>query len=1321
VTGRRRRRPAARGRRLLAAALATLLLTGAATVVRTAPASADTAPTDAGTPATVAVDALPTVQVDGVVWAQLVVGNTVYAGGKFTTARPAGAAPGSGTTPRGNLLAYDIRTGSLVTSFAPSLNGQVRGLTASPDGSRVYVAGEFTQADGATRNRIAAYSTATGQLLSAFAPSLDFRATSVVATAGTVYVGGAFNVAGGNPRSRLAAFRADTGALLSWAPAADAQVLTMLMTPDQTKIVVGGQFTTLNGLAAYGMGALDPTTGEVLPWAANQLVRNAGTSAAINSLSTDGTKVYGTGYVFGPGGNFEGTFAADPADGKVVWIEDCHGDTYSSYPVAGAVYTVAHAHYCGNVGGFPETDPRTFSRGLAWSAGPAGTVRHDTKGYYDWYGQPAPALLTWFPQLDAGSFTGQTQAAWNVTGNADYVVMGGEFPRVNGTPQQGLVRFATRAIAPNKQGPVLRGAQFLPSLASPSAGTVRVSWPANWDRDNATLTYQVVRDGDTATPVFRTTAASTFWNRPTLGFTDQGLNPGQSYRYRLSATDALGNVVLGDTVSVTAATAGPSSAYSTGVLADGASSFWRLGEASGSTAYDSARFDDLAWGAGVTHGATGAILGDEDAASVFDGSPTASGATPNAVPAPDTFTAEAWIKTTTTTGGKVFGFGNRQTGTSSSYDRHVYMDAAGRLVLGVYDSGARVVASQASYNDGAWHHVVASLSAAGMTLYVDAKRVGRDPATTKGQPYSGYWRIGGDNLGNWPSRPTSSFFTGAIDDVAIYPTALTVEQVQAHYVNSGRPLASGGKPTDTYGAAVYGSAPESYWRLDETQGPVALDTTANGLDGRYTGGVGYGAAGAVPGSGTAVTLDGSTAAVAAAGRITSPTVYSEEIWFRTTTTRGGRLIGFGNAQTGSSSSYDRHVYMLDDGRLRFGVYTGQTNVIDTDASYNDGGWHHVVAVQDGSGMKLYVDGSRVGTHPQAQAQIYAGYWRVGGDNTWGGASSNDFAGTVDEAAIYAKALPPDEILDHYRQGGGATQNVPPAAAFTTSASGLTASFDGSGSTDRDGSVVSYAWDFGDGSTGAGALPQHTYAAGGTFPVTLAVTDDKGANGSVSNPVTVTTPPAPASYASDAFGRTVTGGWGGADLGGAWFLTGGAANFSVAGGSARLRLATAGSGPTASLRSVSAVDTEVRVAVSLDKIQTGGGTYLSVVGRRAGTAGDYRVKLRYLPSGGVTAALVRVAAGGQTALQTVTLPGVTYLPGEVLQVRLQITGASPTLLRAKVWRPGQTEPSWQLSATDATGALQVAGSVAVAALLSASSTNGPLSVVFDDFWAGRPVA
>ena len=51
-------------------------------------------------------DPLPTTQINGVVWDQLVVGDVVYVTGQFTAARPAGAALGQNETPRANILAY---------------------------------------------------------------------------------------------------------------------------------------------------------------------------------------------------------------------------------------------------------------------------------------------------------------------------------------------------------------------------------------------------------------------------------------------------------------------------------------------------------------------------------------------------------------------------------------------------------------------------------------------------------------------------------------------------------------------------------------------------------------------------------------------------------------------------------------------------------------------------------------------------------------------------------------------------------------------------------------------------------------------------------------------------------------------------------------------------------------------------------------------------------------------------------------------------------------------------------------------------------------
>ena len=91
-------------------------------------------------------------------------------------------------------------------------------------------------------------------------------------------------------------------------------------------------------------------------------------------------------------------------------------------------------------------------------------------------------------------------------------------------------------------------------------------------------------------------------------------------------------------------------------------------------------------------------------------------------------------------------------------------------------------------------------------------------------------------------------------------------------------------------------------------------------------------------------------------------------------------------------------------------------------------------------------------------------------------------------------------------GGGGTTNNPPVAGFSSSCTNLGCSFTDS-SSDSDGTVTGWSWSFGDGATSSVQSPSHTYAAAGTYMVTLTAADSGGATGSVSHTVTVTAPPA----------------------------------------------------------------------------------------------------------------------------------------------------------------------------------------------------------------------
>lgn len=125
---------------------------------------------------------------------------------------------------------------------------------------------------------------------------------------------------------------------------------------------------------------------------------------------------------------------------------------------------------------------------------------------------------------------------------------------------------------------------------------------------------------------------------------------------------------------------------------------------------------------------------------------------------------------------------------------------------------------------------------------------------------------------------------------------------------------------------------------------------------------------------------------------------------------------------------------------------------------------------------------------------------------------------------------------------GPVPSEPPTAVASATCTGLTCAADGTGSTDPEGGVLTYRWDFGDGTPAeTGPTPTHTYAAGGTYTVSLTVTDPTGVADSATTRVTVTPPPtAPvaaaaadctdltcaldASASTDANGDTLTYSW-----------------------------------------------------------------------------------------------------------------------------------------------------------------------------------------------------
>lgn len=763
------------------AALLTVAALAAATLAGTA------APASAISPG-VAFSAtdLPTWQTNGIVWAMAEANGVVYAGGTFTAIRPPGTtAGGAGTRSAVNFAAFDAYTGNPTSCnlSVTGTNATVRALDVAPDGRTLYVGGSFSAVNGVSASSIAAINLPDCTVKTSFQPGgVSATVRAIDATNDAVYFGGDFKFVRNTPRERLAAVT-PTGALLPWAPSADLSVRALHVPAARNDVVIaGGDFTTMNGSDSKALAVLDQGSGNSVRTYPRYFIPR---TSVVKSITSDANSFYigneGTG-----GGAFDGRARLNLGSLDQVWRDTCLGATQAVSVYQQKLYAAHHSHDCGSMGGFTD-----------------GSRIHLSAQDID---NPSP-MLQWNPLTNdgQGEGIGPRTLAHTTTGSNDVLWVGGEFTTVNSKAQQSLSRFGP---GPGTAGP---GAPRFVSIESRAAGQNTIRWQTATDPDDSELTYSVYRNGS-STPLGTVSASSLWWNLPQASFTDTTAVPGTAYAYQVRANDPDGHVgPLSAQVRITTATAASiATAYPSVVRADGADTYWRLGDTF-AAAPDSSPADrmGLPFGSPGTGAGAGAIPGDANTATTFDGTDDQIYA-PQRIAAPQVYSAEAWFRTDSTTGGKILGFGNampRRVGTnpalSSSYDRHVYMTNEGNLVFGVWTGSAQALTSPAPYNDNAWHHVVAAQGAGGMTLYVDGVQVAAN-SVAGNEATTGSWRIGGDQIANnWPQMPSSRFFKGSIDEFAVYPTALSADRVLAHYTAGGGKIAP--VPDTTAPSAVEGA------------------------------------------------------------------------------------------------------------------------------------------------------------------------------------------------------------------------------------------------------------------------------------------------------------------------------------------------------------------------------------------------------------------------------------------------------------------------------------------------------------------------------------
>ena len=439
--------------------------------------------------------------------------------------------------------------------------------------------------------------------------------------------------------------------------------------------------------------------------------------------------------------------------------------------------------------------------------------------------------------------------------------------------------------------------------------------------------------------------------------------------------------------------------------------YWRLGGTSGTVATDSAGSNHGTYKNGVVRGVGGALYGDSDTASSFDGSNDHIEIPHSNAYLLNNGTCMVWMKADATSGDRGI-FSKDANGFATG--GHLSMGFSGGY------AGARLQSATASYQVGwlappigEWVHYTFTWGAGGMRFYVNGQLTDTDA-------YTGGLGTTSGGIGNYEpiaigaSRqrtptgkltPVDDEFDGVIDEVILFPTALSAAQIQTIY-DAALPK------YESLRDAYEQNSPVAWWRLGEFPGSTVANDAMGNYDGTYAGPT-LGLTSIIP-KDNAADFDGVNDRVEVGNIDISGTQLTILGWFKADDfgAEYGRILS-----KAKGTANDDHYWMLStrpDGanyRLGFRLRAGGSTTSYTAISGNlsPGTWTFAAAVYSGSYMILYKDAVEVGRRTKTgtlNVDATVPVW-IGDNPPTSG--SRPFDGLIDEVALFDRALTLQEL------------------------------------------------------------------------------------------------------------------------------------------------------------------------------------------------------------------------------------------------------------------------------------------------------------------------